>query len=151
MLSRLLFAGFILIFFIVPLINGTLELSTDAMLFPWFIGGVGSILVLWDMVEEVKKGRRKTSKEAKQKTPFEKGKDFLSGAAWILVILPMIYLIGFAFTIPIYLFLCFKFNGEKWPLSIILSSLAGIAFYFVFVHFLRIPFHQGLLISYIKG
>ncbi|MFB3886488.1 MAG: tripartite tricarboxylate transporter TctB family protein [Thermodesulfobacteriota bacterium] len=151
MLGRLLFAGFILLYFIVPLINGTLELSTDAMLFPWFIGGVGSILVLWDMVEEVKKARRKSSKEAKQRIDFEKVKAFLSGSAWILAILPMIYLIGFAFTIPIYLFLCFKFNGEKWPLSLILSSMAGIIFYFVFVHFLRIPFYGGLLTSFIKG
>lgn len=151
MLSRLLFAGFILLFFVVPLINGTLELSTDAMIFPWIVGGLGSILVLWEIVDEFAKIRRKTSGEAGQKITLMKVKAFLPGAAWILAILPMIYLIGFVFAIPIYLFLCFKFNGEKWLLSLILASTIGVFFYFVFVYFLQILFYEGLLISYIKG
>ena len=151
MLGRLLFAGFILLFFLVPLIDNTLELSTDAMLFPWLVGGLGSVLVLLEIVEELAQIRRRTSEQAQQRNTLPKVKAFLPGAAWILAILPMIYLIGFVFTIPLYLFVCLRFNGEKWLLSLIFSSVAGVIFYSLFVHFLKIPFYQGFLIAYLKG
>ncbi len=151
MLSRVLFAGFILLFFIVPIINGSLELSTDAMIFPWIIGGLGFILALVEIVREFWKTRVKTPGEAEQKTSLMQLRAFLVGIAWILAILPMTYLLGLVLTIFLYLLLYLKLNGEKWSLTLILTSITGAFFYFVFVDLLQIPFYEGLLISYIRG
>jgi hypothetical protein len=151
MLSRVLFLGIILLFFVVLLVNGTLELSTDAMIFPWIIGGLGSILVLVEIVREFGKIWRKSSGATEGKTGAARLRNFLTGIAWILAILPMIYLLGLLFTIPLYLLICLKLNGEKWLLSIILTLITGASFYLVFVVFLQVPFNEGLLISYIKG
>lgn len=151
MLSRFLFPGLILMIFVVLLIDGSLELSADSMIFPMITGGFASFLLLWELVREVREVRRGTSMKTQGKTSFKQIGTYLSGFAWVLAILPMIYLLGFLIAIPLYLFSYMKLQGEKWLLCITIASLAEILFYFVFVVALEISFYNGLLFEYIMS
>lgn len=151
MLSRVWFPGLILVFFIILLVNGSLELTADAMIFPWIVGGLGSIMLFSEIIGGVMEARRRTSTEAERGRAYDKARSFLAGVAWIVAILPMIYLLGLSLTIPLYLILYLKLHREKWVLSIMLTSVTGVFFYIVFVRVLKVSFYEGLLLSYILG
>ncbi len=148
MLIKAFFSGLILLFLVALMISGTLELSADAMIFPWIVGGAGSILAFLEIVRELQE-RRRTPVKTDGKAIALELKAYLPGVAWILAILPMIYLLGLGLTIPVYLLLCLKLHGEKWPLCVILTSITGGLFYVVFVVFLKVPFNEGLLFSFL--
>ena len=135
----------ILAFFAALLIHDSLE-SLRGMLFPWLIGGIGSVLIVWQIVREVKERRQEAPGEEPERASFNLGAT-LSGIAWLLAILPMIYLLGFLVTTPLYIFLCLKFRGEKWLLSLIITLIAGTFLYFGLVVALKVPFYKGLLFS----
>ena len=53
MRHRVWFPTLILIIFVVLVVNGSLELSRAAMVFPWALGALGAVLLLWEIVKEV--------------------------------------------------------------------------------------------------
>jgi hypothetical protein len=58
------------------------------------------------------------------------------------------WLFGFTIAVPLVTLLYLKFGaGEQWPISLILTAIAGISFYFVFVEGLGVPMPEGLVIS----
>jgi hypothetical protein len=58
------------------------------------------------------------------------------------------WLLGFEIAVPLVTLLYLKFGaGEKWRLSLILTAVAGISFYFIFVQGLSVPMPEGILIS----
>ena len=149
--SKLLLPGFILIFFVVLLVKGSLELSIDAMLFPWVTGVFGSILLLWEIRKEIRESREGTSKKIGPDKSSGRFKNYLSGFAWVTAIFPLIYLLGFIMAIPLFLFLYLKSQGERWMLCLSVALLGEIIFYLAFVVMLRVHFYEGLLFSYIMG
>lgn len=150
MRSRVWFPALILVVLLVLVVNGSLELSTGSMVFPWVVGAFGSILLVGQIVREVRGTQQGAFGEEPGRASFNL-RTYLLGIAWLLAILPMVYLLGFFVTIPLYIFLCLKLLGEKWLLCLILTSLVGVFFYFGFVVALKVPFYEGLLFSYIMG
>ena len=148
MRRRVWFPTLILIIFLVLVVNGSLELSRAAMVFPWALGALGAVLLLWEIVKEVRGTRKGASVEA-QGAGSKRLLTHVPKMAWLLAILPMLYLLGFLVAIPLHTLLTLKFNGEKWLLSVVISAAVGAFFYFVFALGVKVPFYEGLLFLYI--
>lgn len=72
----------------------------------------------------------------------------LMATAWILLLLAMVWLIGFIWTIPLYILLVLRVRSkEPWKLSIGISLGAWVFMYILFVYLLKIEFAAGLLIE----
>lgn len=67
---------------------------------------------------------------------------------WIVLLVVSLYLFGFFVGIPLFIMLFLKFrSNEGWLLSLGVTALATIAFYFGFVEGLKIIFPPGLLFA----
>ena len=142
MRSRVLFPVIILVIFVFLLAYGSLKLSTRTMVFPWITGGLGCLLLLWEIVRGLKeKG------EESEKMNFKKAASYLPITVVVLSLLPLIYVMGFFVAVPIHILICLKFNREKWLISVILASLMAAIFYGVFYLALSMRFYEGLLFS----
>lgn len=63
---------------------------------------------------------------------------------WVLGYFFLILLVGLSTSIPIYFILYFKLAGrEKWGVTLILSALAWVCFYGLFIWLLKTPFQPG--------
>ena len=72
----------------------------------------------------------------------------LMAVAWILLLLAMVWLIGFIWTIPLYIFLVLRVRSrEPWKLSVGISLGAWVFMYALFVYLLKIEFATGLLLG----
>ena len=70
---------------------------------------------------------------------------------WILGFLFMILLFGFPITVPLCIFLYVKFEGkEGWGISLGLTAVIGIFFYFLFIWLLRTRFEEGWIFEGLK-
>jgi hypothetical protein len=59
-----------------------------------------------------------------------------------------VWLFGFSLSVALITFLYLKLDaGEKWPISLALTSAAWIFFYGLFDYFLHIPFPPGLIFA----
>ena len=143
MLKRVWFPILIVIIFLILIIDGSVELSKSAMIFPWIIGAFGGILLVWEIIRETRGKQEKAPDEARSQKP---ATAYLS-VAWLVAIVPMICLLGFFVSIPLHLFLSLKFNGEKWLLSVVLTVIVGAFFYLAFYVAMKVPFYEGLLFS----
>ena len=69
---------------------------------------------------------------------------------WLLGFFLLVWLLGFEYGIPIMVFSYLKFqSNESWLLSTILTVLAFIFFYVLFVKLLTLPFPQGLIFTWL--
>jgi hypothetical protein len=69
-------------------------------------------------------------------------------AAWIIAFFVAILLLGFAFAIPLFVFLYLKLEGgESWLLSVVFTVTVWVFFYGLFDHLLHLPFPQGWLLE----
>ena len=58
----------------------------------------------------------------------------------------MIWLVGYVIAIPLMVFTYLKFqSGETWVLSTVLTVIAFVFFYALFVRLLNLPFPDGFL------
>jgi hypothetical protein len=54
--------------------------------------------------------------------------------------------------VPLTIFLYLKFAGnEKWPMTLVVTFFSWLFYWGLFERLLRVPFPEGLLISFIKG
>ena len=69
---------------------------------------------------------------------------------WLLGFFLLVWLLGFEYGIPIMVFSYLKFqSNESWLLSTILTVLAFVFFYALFVKLLTLPFPQGLIFTWL--
>ena len=62
----------------------------------------------------------------------------------------MVWLIGFIWTIPLYIFLALRVRSkEPWKISVGISLGAWLFMYILFVYLLKIEFANGLLVELI--
>ena len=130
----------------------------QARLYPWAIGIPMVILALIQVVLDLKGVERKAESDgapvdfqmtqtvdpvvAKQRT--------INIFSWIFGFLVGIWLLGFAITIPLFVFLYLKVQSkEPWLLSIILTAAAWFTFWGLFVWLLNLPFPEGLIFSWL--
>ncbi len=63
---------------------------------------------------------------------------------WIVGFFLLVLLVGFPIAVPLFVFLYLKLQGkEKWVMSLILTFVAWVCFYGLFVKFCDIPFMEG--------
>lgn len=71
-------------------------------------------------------------------------------SSWIIAYYLAIWLLGFAYAVPLMIFTYLKFGGsEKWFLTVVLTVAGSAFFYVLFEYSLKIPFPPGLLFEWL--
>jgi putative tricarboxylic transport membrane protein len=130
-----------------------------AGLFPWVIGTPTLILAFFqlarDLVGKQKKVRAELVESAEGRVevaPKLARQRTISIVLWTIGFFLAIWLIGFSYAVPLTIFLYLKFAGnEKWPLTLVVTFFSWLFYWGLFERLLRVPFPEGLLISFIKG
>ncbi len=128
-----------------------------AGLFPWAIGIPTLVLALLQLSKDVT-GRKKpqataaTWEAALDVTPHLATRRTLTIIGWTIGFFVMIWLLGFAYAVPVVMILYLKFAGrEKWPMTLIVTFFTWLFFHGLFERALNVPFPEGLLIGLFKG
>jgi putative tricarboxylic transport membrane protein len=130
-----------------------------AGLFPWVIGTPTLILAFFqlarDLVGKQKKVRAELVESAEGRVevaPKLARQRTISIVLWTIGFFLAIWLIGFSYAVPLTIFLYLKFAGnEKWPMTLVVTFFSWLFYWGLFERLLRVPFPEGLLISFIKG
>lgn len=128
-----------------------------AGLFPWAIGIPTLVLALLQLSKDVT-GRRKPKaapavwEAALDVSPYLATRRTLAVIGWTVGFFVMIWLLGFAYAVPVVMILYLKFAGrEKWPMTLIVTFFTWLFFHGLFERALNVPFPEGLLIGLFKG
>ncbi len=153
-----IFSFVFLIFFIV-FVYLAQDWRLQARLYPWVIGIPMVILALVQVILDLKGIERKQQDNAAP-VDFQLSQTALEPAvarrraitmfSWFFGFFFSIWLLGFPITIPLMVFSYLKIqSNEKWTISIILTVMAWLFFYFLFVRLLTIPFPDGLIFTWL--
>lgn len=72
----------------------------------------------------------------------------LNALLWVVLLLALIFVLGFLVTIPLYQFLYMRVRSrEPWLTSIILSLASWAILYFLFVRVLSMNFYGGFIVE----
>ena len=123
----------------------------QARLYPWAIGIPMILLALVQVILDLKGIERKqvdaTPMDLQTTVTVEPALAFkrtVNTFAWFIGFYIGIWLIGFPITIALVVFSYMYFQGkEKFMLSAILTSIAWVFFYALFVKLLTLPFPDG--------
>jgi inner membrane protein involved in colicin E2 resistance len=75
----------------------------------------------------------------------------LLGFGWIIGFFLLILLFGFLIAVPLMVFLFLKVQAkERWGISLLLTGLALVFFYGLFIWLLSIPFPVGWILEGLK-
>lgn len=152
-----IFSFVFLIFFIVFVYQAQ-DWRLQARLYPWAIGIPMIILALIQVILDLKGVERKQTDEApvmdyqfsKTVAPEVARRRAITMFGWLFGFFLAIWLLGFSITIPLMVFTYLKIqSNEKWGISIILTVLAWLFFYFLFVRLLTLPFPDGLIFTWL--
>jgi hypothetical protein len=152
-----IFSFVFLIFFIVFVYQAQ-DWRLQARLYPWAIGIPMIILALIQVILDLKGVERKQKDEApvmdyqfsQTVDPKIAKRRAITMFCWLFGFFFSIWLIGFSITIPLMVFSYLKIqSNEKWMISIVLTALAWVFFYFLFVKLLTLPFPDGLIFTWL--
>ena len=152
-----IFSFVFLIFFIVFVYQAH-EWRLQARLYPWAIGIPMIILAIIQFILDLKGVERKQKDEApvmdyqfsQTVEPKLARRRAITMFCWFFGFFLAIWLLGFSITIPLMVFSYLKIqSNEKWTISIILTVLAWLFFYFLFVKLLTLPFPDGLIFTWL--
>lgn len=130
----------------------------QARLYPWAIGVPMLILAIVQVILDLKGVKAKESSSAtpmdfqftKEVDPTTARKRAITMFAWLLGFFLLIWLVGFPIGIAVMMFTYLKFQGrESWKLSILLTVIAWLCFWGLFVKLLHLPFPDGLLLTWL--
>ena len=152
-----IFSFLLLIFFIVFVYHAQ-DWRLQARLYPWAIGIPMIILALVQLILDLKGVESKPPDDA---TPMDYR--FTQTVApevakhraiimfcWLFGFFFSIWLLGFSITIPLMVFSYLKiYSKEDWKISIILTAVAWLFFYFLFVRLLTLPFPDGKIFTWL--
>jgi len=149
-----LFALVVLIFLIVFVYEAK-DWRMQARLYPWAIGIPMIFLAVLYIFRELTGKNEKIQQQQAGNAPvdfqFTKGVDkdtarkrTISIFSWIFGFFLGIWLIGFSYMVPLFVFLYLKVQShERWPISIALTGGAWLLFWGLFNRVLRLPFPDG--------
>lgn len=143
---------------------GALSFSSMPRLFPLVVGGVGVVVVLFQMILGFVKVYRLSASDSDGAHDQEQGMavDFevtedetsregvritIEQLIWVFGLLLGLWLIGFYMSIPIFVFAYLMRHGESWKLSGILGAIMAVVVWGLFHELLNLPFPEGVLIS----
>lgn len=130
----------------------------QARLYPFVIGFPMLIFAVVQFILDLKGVKAKQSSDgAPMDFQFTAGKDLppavvrlrtITMFSWLFGFFFAIWLVGYPIAIPLLVFSYLKFqSGESWTLTIVLTTLAFIFFWTLFVRLLNLPFPEGWLIT----
>jgi hypothetical protein len=149
-----LFSLCALIFFIVWVYYAQ-EWRLQARLYPWAIGFPMVLLAFIQVILDLKgyKAKEPSDGAPPVRMDFQFTKEIdartsrnraLIMFAWLFGFFLLIWLLGFNIGIPVMVFSYLKFqSNESWKLSIIMTAIAFVFFYALFVKLLTLPFPEG--------
>ncbi|HWP56899.1 MAG TPA: tripartite tricarboxylate transporter TctB family protein [Candidatus Acidoferrales bacterium] len=158
--AQVLFTLVVLVFFIV-FVYLAKDWRLQARLYPWTIGIPMIFLAALYIVRELTGKYEKRQSQETGNTPvdfqFSKGVDLETARrrtfnifGWIFGFFVGIWLIGFAYMVPLFVFLYLKVQArESWPLSIALTGGAWLMFWALFTHLLKLPFPDGQVLVWL--
>ena len=130
----------------------------QARLYPYAIGIPMLILAIVQVILDLKGVKAKQSSDAtpmdfqftKDVDPIVARKRAITMFAWLLGFFLLIWLVGFPIGIALMMFAYLKFQGrESWTLSILLTVIAWLCFWGLFVRLLHLPFPDGLVFTWL--
>lgn len=147
-----LFSILVLIFFCVFLYEAK-DWRMQARLYPLAIGIPMLICAIIQVILDLKGVKAKQSSDGApmdfqfQQTdvsPEDVRKRTITMFSWMLGFFAAIWLVGYVIAIPLMVFGYLKFqSNEAWGLSIMLTVIAFVFFYALFVRLLNLPFPDG--------
>jgi len=156
---RSLFSVLIVVFFAFFIYQAR-EWRLQARLYPWAVGIPMLLLALAHLFLE-------SRGEGTQERPDSPPVDFqftqttdsalarrrtINIFSWILGFFLSIWLVGFSFSVPLFVFLYLKVQSrESWTLSLVLTGAAWLLFWGLFVRLLHLPFPEGQIFLTING
>jgi uncharacterized membrane protein YfcA len=132
----------------------------QARLYPWAVGIPMLILAAIQVILDLKGVKSKQSSDGAPPTPMDfqftqdvepaiAKKRAITMFGWLLGFFVAVLLVGFSIAIPLMMFSYMKFQGkESWVLSLVLTAIAFIFYYALFVKLLNLPFPEGLLLPW---
>ena len=130
----------------------------QARLYPYAIGIPMLILAIVQVILDLKGVKAKQSSDAtpmdfqftKDVDPIIARKRAITMFAWLIGFFLLIWLVGFPIGIAVMMFTYLKFQGrESWTLSILLTVIAWLCFWGLFVRLLHLPFPDGLVLTWL--
>jgi hypothetical protein len=146
-----------LIFFIVWVYLAQ-EWRLQARLYPWAIGFPMVVLAFIQVILDARGYKAKETTDGapvdfqftKEIDPATAKKRALIMFGWLFGFLLIIKFLGFIIGIPLMVFSYLKFqSGESWITSIVLTVIAFVAFWILFVKLLTLPFPEGLIFTWL--
>ena len=129
----------------------------QARLYPWAIGIPMVILALVQVILDLRGYKAKETLDGapvdfqftQTIEPALARKRAITMFSWLLGFFLVVWLLGFEYGIPLMVFSYLKLqSNESWVLSIILTVLAFVFFWLLFVKLLTLPFPQGLIFTW---
>ena len=130
----------------------------QARLYPWAIGIPMLILALVQVILDLK-GVKSKPDSGGAPVDFQMSQDVdpamarrraLITFAWIFGFFLLIWLVGFSIAIPAMVFGYLKIQSrEPWLISIVLTAVASLVFWALFVWLLTLPFPQGIIFDWL--
>lgn len=122
-------------------------------LFPWVVGFLGLPLAFLQLsldaagaVKTIGQGPVK----ARDREATLLARETVRISAWILGYFVAIWLLGFPVSAAVMTFLYLKLAKERWLIAFLLTFVAWVSFYVLFVYLLRVPFPEGLLFAWFQ-
>ncbi|HEY3304762.1 MAG TPA: tripartite tricarboxylate transporter TctB family protein [Candidatus Binatia bacterium] len=153
-----LLLALILVVFFALFVYVAKDWRLQARLYPWAIGIPMLALALVQVVLDLKGiGAKKVGDHApvdvqfaERADPVEARRRMINIFSWIVGYIVAIWLLGFAYSVPLLVFLYLKVQSrESWPLSIALTAVAWVFFWGLFDRLLHLPFPQGALFAWL--
>ena len=122
-----------------------------AGLFPWVIGIPTLFLALVQLAKDVirPKEARETGHEAL--SPEAVRQRTISIIGWTVGCFLAIWLLGFSYAVPLFIFLYLKLEGrEGWLMTLAVTFFSWLFFYMLFERLLNVPFPDPLLLSFFQ-
>jgi hypothetical protein len=133
----------------------------QARLYPWTIGIPMLILAFVQVILDLRGYKAKETSEAGPPVPmdFQFTKDIdattarkraITMFAWLFGFFALVWIVGFNIGVPLMVFCYLKLQSkEPLVLSLILTTVAFVFFYVLFVRILTLPFPEGLVFGWL--
>jgi len=144
--------GSLMLFILVIILCWNYPPSAKRLLFISSILGMilSLVLVLQDIWNWRKLGDVSIEKEVKESRYNITVIQLIASSAWMISIVPLIFLTGFTIGISIFAFAFYKFHGGSWLVSLILGIVLAGIIYFGFVVGMNVLFPKPILIPTLR-
>jgi len=122
-----------------------------AGLFPWVIGIPTLLLALVQLAKDVTRPKEARESEHEAISPEAVRRRTVSILGWILGCFLAIWLLGFSYAVPLFIFIYLKLEArEGWLMTIAVTFFSWLFFYMLFERMLNVPFPDPLLLSFFQ-